>query len=124
MLNRLKKILLKNIIFISIFLIYYYLNHTINLKIVCPFYTITGLLCPGCGITRCLFAIINGNLKQAIHYNLLVSILLPPFIIYYIYQEYIYLFNKQNKIKEKIPRYTTTIILIITILFGIIRNIK
>jgi hypothetical protein len=32
----------------------------------CPFKMITGFSCPGCGIQRALYAIMHGNIKEAI----------------------------------------------------------
>lgn len=36
----------------------------------CPFKLITGLQCPGCGGQRALHALLKGNLREAISYNL------------------------------------------------------
>ena len=35
----------------------------------CPFKLITGLNCPGCGIQRAIYALMHGEIKEAIHYN-------------------------------------------------------
>src|SRR5690242_8739123 len=35
----------------------------------CPFYWLTGLPCPLCGLTRALFALAKGNWNQAVHFN-------------------------------------------------------
>lgn len=43
----------------------------------CPFFEATGLLCPGCGGTRALAALMRGDLIAAWHLNaLLVTLLL------------------------------------------------
>lgn len=122
-----KKRIIKIISIIGIFIIglitYYYLNQNLNFSIPCLFHKITGYYCPGCGITRCLFSILEGKLYQAFMYNQLVFILLPFFIIYVTYNSYIYIFNKKNKLIKKIPNYIYIILLIIVISFGIIRNL-
>ena len=41
------------------------------IHIPCVFHEFTGLLCPGCGMTRAFIAISNGNFLQAIYYNFL-----------------------------------------------------
>ncbi len=82
----------------------------------CIFFKITGLYCPGCGITRAIFSLMKFDIYQAFRYNMLIIILLPFAISYYIY---IFIF----KGKKRIPKKVLNFLLIITILFGILRNI-
>jgi Protein of unknown function (DUF2752) len=42
----------------------------------CPFRTITGLWCPGCGLTRATHQLLHGHVVAALHYNLLVLFVL------------------------------------------------
>lgn len=100
---------------------YYYLNKRFGLSISCMFYKITGLYCPGCGITRCFFAILEGDFYKAFMYNQLVFILIPFAIIYFIYKAYLYITSKNDKMK--IPNIFWIILLIIVIVFGILRNV-
>jgi hypothetical protein len=43
----------------------------------CHFHQLTGLHCPGCGMTRSLHAALNGHFLQAVAYNLLAPVFLP-----------------------------------------------
>jgi hypothetical protein len=43
----------------------------------CLFHALTGLYCPGCGSTRCLHALLHGNLKQAAAFNVLLVSAIP-----------------------------------------------
>lgn len=43
----------------------------------CPFRTVTGLDCPGCGATRALYALIQGDVVTALDHNVLVVAILP-----------------------------------------------
>ena len=44
---------------------------------VCPLFSMTGLACPGCGLTRGFHALFHGDLLTAIDYNALI----PVFVI-------------------------------------------
>jgi hypothetical protein len=42
----------------------------------CPFRTLTGLWCPGCGLTRATHQLFHGDIHQALRYNLFVVVIL------------------------------------------------
>ncbi|RRO19449.1 DUF2752 domain-containing protein [Saccharopolyspora rhizosphaerae] len=44
----------------------------------CPIKLLTGLDCPGCGLTRMLFHLLRADLAAALHHNALALLLLPP----------------------------------------------
>lgn len=37
----------------------------------CPTYTIFGIFCPGCGISRMLYSLVHLDIQAALHYNAL-----------------------------------------------------
>jgi hypothetical protein len=45
---------------------------------VCPVYFVLHLQCPGCGGTRALAALLHGHLREALHWNALITLMLPP----------------------------------------------
>jgi hypothetical protein len=45
----------------------------------CPFHTLTGLNCPGCGTLRGLHQLMHGHLLTALNYNVLTVLMLPYF---------------------------------------------
>ncbi len=47
----------------------------------CPFHALTGLNCPGCGLTRGFHALLQGDVLGALHYNLLI----PFFALFFGY---------------------------------------
>ncbi len=99
---------------------FFFLYTKINIFIPCLFHQITGLYCPGCGITRCLVSIIKLDFIQAFRYNMLVFILMPLFIFIGIKKYYCWILNKQCIIFSN--RFYVFLV-VITILFGILRNI-
>jgi Protein of unknown function (DUF2752) len=46
----------------------------------CPFYAATHYLCPGCGGTRAFYELLHLNLRGALHYNALLT-MLAPFVL-------------------------------------------
>ena len=103
---------------------YYVLNRKTGFYIPCMIHKVTGLYCPGCGITRMLFSILKLNFGKAFRYNQLVFILLPFLLLYFAYQIYLYITNKKDKILIKIPNYVYIGLLITVIGWGIIRNLE
>lgn len=48
----------------------------------CPVYEFLHLQCPGCGATRALAALLRGHVAEAMHFNALVTLMLPFAAIY------------------------------------------
>lgn len=84
----------------------------------CPFHKITGLFCPGCGVTRMILSIVKGDFYQAFRYNPLLFILIPLFLFLVFNSILKYKFLKKEK-QEKIYIF----IIILLIIYGILRNI-
>jgi hypothetical protein len=82
----------------------------------CPIKALTGLNCPGCGITRMFVALFHGNIYQAFRYNPLVFIELPIIAILIL----LYRFNKKSR---KVVNILFIILLVITVVYGVLRNI-
>ena len=121
--KRLQQVILRYIILIIIFISYYLLHKYTGFGIPCLFNLITGWECPGCGITRCLFSLVQLHFKEAFYYNPLVFIYLPFIIAYFIYKDYLYIYNKKDKILVKIPSIFGYILIVITLVYGVLRNI-
>ncbi len=110
------------LILVIITLIYLVLSQFFNIYIPCIFNEITGLYCPGCGVTRMLISMIKLDFYQAFRYNQLLFIF-SPFILFLIIN-YIYCtFKKKESIYKKIPEKVWYILLTITIIYWILRNI-
>ena len=105
---------------LGIFLFYYVLNKYLNISIPCLVHEITGFFCPGCGITRMFFSLLELNFYQAFRFNPLVFILITLGVIYWLIK---LLIKKFLNISIVIPNNVYYILLIIVIIFGILRNI-
>lgn len=121
--NKQKKILVILFVLLVITIIYY-INIQFGIKIPCLFHRFTGWYCPGCGITRCLIAIVDLDFYQAFRYNMLGFILLPFLLIYGIYKLWIWWFDKTDNFTKRIPNIVWYIMIIVLIIYGIMRNIN
>lgn len=85
-----------------------------KLAVPCVFHEFTGFYCPGCGITRAALSLLSMDFYQAFRYNSLVFVILPLYITYT-------MTNKKQM--RRISKVIMTIMLIVTITFGLLRNI-
>jgi len=121
--KRINNLIIRDIVLLLILVFYYFINKHTGIFIPCIFRELTGFKCPGCGITHALFALINLNFKEAFFHNPLVFIYSPFICLYLIYQDYLYVYEKKDKFLKKIPNWFFASLIIITILYGVLRNI-
>ena len=88
----------------------------------CLVYTITGLRCPGCGISRSLAAMLTFDVTAFLHYNLLT-----PLIILYLL--WVGTLSAIAYVRHGIWQYRTPCqwidasLLVVFILWGVLRNV-
>ena len=121
--KRLIKVIIRDVLLLLILIGYYFLNKKTGFYIPCIFHEITGYKCPGCGITHLVFALLKLNIHEAFISNPLVFIYMPFIIFYFVYLDYLYIYDRKDKILNKIPNYIWIILIIITLIYGIIRNV-
>lgn len=87
----------------------------------CILYKTTGIKCSGCGMTRSIHYLVNGDIKKAIWYNIMIV----PGSLVFLYSGYRYLkyFFKNEEFVNKPLEIILIIFLILLIIFMIIRNI-
>lgn len=89
----------------------------------CPFFVVTGFLCPGCGSQRAISALLHADVMQAMHYNILLVASLPVLL----YSSVVSVLNV-FRVKPLIQTifYSTVFVKIVfvsIVLFWIVRNI-
>ena len=82
---------------------------------------VTGLYCPGCGLTRMLYSMLEGNFYQSFRFNPLMFIA-TPFIFLLIVDYLVSGFFKRKPIITKIPNVIWYLLIVVFIIYGIMRN--
>ena len=92
-----------------------------GIGIPCIIYKITGLECPGCGITRAIVEISKGNFSKALEYNALCFSVYPILTVYIFYRYIKWVRYKNDKFA--IWEYAGLLaLLLIAILYTLQRN--
>ena len=102
-------------------LAYYVFVSLTNVGIPCPVRLITGLQCPGCGISRMLMSLVRLDLKAAFQYNPVVLLTMPIILFCVIRSDIDYIRTGRNSLDRYQPVWIAE--LVILLIFGIIRNI-
>jgi hypothetical protein len=87
----------------------------------CMIYTATHWLCPGCGATRALYALLHFDVKSALHYNALFTLFAPFALAWIVFCCYRVMRYDQFP-RLEMPRSLTACLVVSALLFAIARN--
>ena len=87
----------------------------------CPIYRSFHLLCPGCGTTRALAALLRGHLREALRHNALTTLMLP-IAAAYAARSYSSLLHRESVRWSQPPAAAIYMMIAITAVFTIVRN--
>ncbi len=122
--NELFKISIVSAIVCGLALLYFFVDARYsNFFPGCPFFTLTGLYCPGCGSQRAVSALLHGDIIKAASYNVMFAASLA--VVFYSASISVFNLFSANPIAQKIlysPRFVK-ILLVVVVLFWILRNI-
>ena len=121
--KRAGKVLNKCLILLCFGLIYAVFVGITKISMPCIFNLLTGLYCPGCGITRMFMALIKFDFLGAAKANVLVLFLLPIALAISIYKvtQFVKTGSRSDNTLLNVIYY---IILFLTVAFGILRNFE
>ncbi len=107
---------------VGVFFVSYFNPVTAGFFPVCPLYAMTGLNCPGCGMTRGFHALFHGDILGALHYNALLPVFF--FVFFYFGVSMFLVLARGRGLSFKIFRpgliYS---FLVILLAFGVVRNL-
>jgi len=86
----------------------------------CVFYEVTGLYCMGCGGTRSLMALLQGDIPRSFHNNPAVLVLLVTFLLLYA-EKVAAVFGKNIQIVPRSLKFWLVLLAIQTV-WNIVRN--
>ncbi len=120
--ERLNKTLKGFLILFLVCFLYFIFVKIVGFGIPCIFHTVTGLHCPGCGISRMFIALFKLDFKAAFQYNALIFAL-SPIALFFIVRHYVLYILYGKRKSEKFETVLLIIALILLIIFGILRNL-
>lgn len=89
----------------------------------CPFHTLFGLDCPGCGSQRAFHSLLHGEILKAADYNLLFVLAILLFLIYYLSQLFSSLTGKNVSLEVLRLLLKPKFMVSVCLIFWILRNI-
>lgn len=98
---------------------YLLLRRLTGFYIPCPFRMITGLKCPGCGVTRMIEALLTFDFVRAYEANPFLLVTLPFLVFEVIYEFFL---SHKNLAFKRINAVLLCLYCAALIIFGIIRN--
>lgn len=101
---------------------YFLFWHLTGLGIPCVFHLLTGLLCPGCGITRAIFSLLQFDVSAAFSYNPMAFVILAYLGWYGIAGALRYIRGKKDPWDLR-PYWIHVVFLVLFVGFGILRNL-
>jgi hypothetical protein len=87
----------------------------------CPIYLATHWLCPGCGATRALHALLHLDIRSALHYNALFTLLAPVAFAWLVVCWYRAM-RYDHSLSLAIPRGVAACLIVSALLFAAARN--
>ncbi len=87
----------------------------------CPIFAVTHLLCPGCGGTRALYQLLHLHLREALHYNALITALFPIACAGFVFWYYSTVRYGRSP-RLQLPRSVVVCLYLVFLLFAVIRN--
>mgnify|MGYP001182368041 FL=1 len=102
--------------------VWYFDPTTAGLFPVCPLFKLTGLACPGCGLTRGFHALFHGDLMTALDYNALIPLFVLIFGFFLISMMMVAIRGRGLVKLTQSPKLLFGFFVLL-IVFGVLRNL-
>lgn len=84
----------------------------------CAFLSLTGFECPGCGATRCVHELLNGNFLGAIDFNVFAALAAP----WLLWRYGMWMLGRQRESRPVDSRWIVALAVAV-VSFGVLRNV-
>lgn len=103
----------------SVLLLFVDPNKPGNLLPKCPFNYLTGLNCPGCGVTRMVHALLHGDIAAAWHFNAAMLAIGVPFFLWWFARWTWQIWKGERR---PVPRQVPVVLMTLAVIWGVARN--
>ncbi len=119
--KRLRRVLLRDAIILFVGVLYLIFVRVVGFGIPCVFYELTGLKCPGCGVSRMLVALSRLRFVEAFWHNPCLFVTGPFLLAYLACGDVRYIKSGDRRMGKW--EIVAIVLLILLIAYGILRNI-
>ena len=103
--------------------VWYFNPSNVNFLPVCPLYSMTGLACPGCGLTRGFHALFHGDVLTALDYNALIPVFAVVLGFFFLSMVSVAVRGRGFAVSVLSPKLLTGV-LVLLLVFGVVRNLS
>lgn len=116
-----RSLVLHGVWLLGLGVLYYLLILFTPLRIPCVFYQVTGLACPGCGVSRLCLELAQLHIWEAARQNWAVAVLVPLWAVVGVVE---FFFNPKSLAKGgALVNWLTWGSVVLLLLFGVLRNL-
>jgi len=89
----------------------------------CVFHELTGLWCPGCGLTRGTYALLHGDLPAAVSLNVFTPLVLGVILMTWVAWVRRAWGRPPRPIALRLPRWWSPALIATVLAYGVVRNL-
>ena len=118
---RRKKVIVGALILFAVGALYALFVTLTHKGIPCVFNLLTGLKCPGCGVSKMCLRLIRFDFKGAFEANPAIFCLLPLMSV--TAARLIYVYIKHGRLRDRFSQYSVYFMIGVLLIFGVLRNV-
>ncbi len=89
----------------------------------CVFHQMSGLWCPGCGLTRGTYELLNGHIGAALGYNIFTPVALVAIVVAWMAWLRVSWGRQGLRMPQRAGRWLVIAVPVLIIVYGVLRNV-